>query len=342
MKNCILLSLIVCFVLNTSVLDAQCSPTNCLSSLPAYGGVCDTLLSTDTVNRPYSDFESFHITTSCFDAGLISPANAGTGVIITNIDNFTFTGLPLGITGSPNQASYNSPANGCILFQGTPTEAGIFKPVINFLADVNAYPFGGGACSGFPIAQANNNGTYDLQLIILPDAGFTISSTSFCSTDAPVTLNITGTIGGTFSGPGVAGNTFDPSQAGAGTHLITYSVSAQQGAAVAPASNSSTITVNVSACLGENLQGFSKKTMIYPNPANNSIQISYFCSRAELTFSLMNSMGQGVMNEKNPGVTDVDNNTVRLNLGILPKGVYFLNVSEGDSKIKSYRVVISE
>jgi gliding motility-associated-like protein len=35
---------------------------------------------------------------------------------------------------------------------------------------------------------------------------------------------ITGTTGGTFSGPGVSGNNFDPTSAGVGTHSITYTV----------------------------------------------------------------------------------------------------------------------
>jgi hypothetical protein len=43
----------------------------------------------------------------------------------------------------------------------------------------------------------------------------------YCLNDAPVTL--TGSpVGGTFNGPGISGNTFDPVLAGAGTHTITY------------------------------------------------------------------------------------------------------------------------
>lgn len=45
----------------------------------------------------------------------------------------------------------------------------------------------------------------------------------FCFYDADITLSAT-PAGGTFSGPGVSGNTFSPSQADAGNHLITYSL----------------------------------------------------------------------------------------------------------------------
>lgn len=45
----------------------------------------------------------------------------------------------------------------------------------------------------------------------------------FCFYDADITLSAT-PAGGTFSGPGVSGNTFSPSQADVGNHLITYSL----------------------------------------------------------------------------------------------------------------------
>ncbi|MDD2634764.1 MAG: hypothetical protein PHW82_04625, partial [Bacteroidales bacterium] len=45
----------------------------------------------------------------------------------------------------------------------------------------------------------------------------------FCETDAAVVLNAV-SLGGTWSGTGVVGNTFDPIIAGAGDHIITYNV----------------------------------------------------------------------------------------------------------------------
>ena len=45
-----------------------------------------------------------------------------------------------------------------------------------------------------------------------------------CVTDPTVTLSVNET-GGTFSGNGVVGNDFDPSLAGAGIHVVTYTLS---------------------------------------------------------------------------------------------------------------------
>lgn len=225
----------------------QCTPVNCLSTLPPYGGICDTLLIDGVVNQTYSDFESFHITTACFDAGLIDPNNAGIGIKITSLHTFTFTNLPVGITGASNQPIYNSPANGCVSFSGIPTQIGLFKPTANFQANVIAYPFGGGSCTGFSVNQNNNNASYGLWLKIKPDPSFNLPNNTYCLYDSPVTINITGTSGGTLSGPGVTGSTFDPSAAGIGTHVIKYVVSAQEGSAVAPASDSAFFTVQVTA-----------------------------------------------------------------------------------------------
>jgi hypothetical protein len=50
--------------------------------------------------------------------------------------------------------------------------------------------------------------------VILPDPAFTAPPTPLCLTDAAVTLVPTGTTGGTFSGPGVVGDLFDPALAG--------------------------------------------------------------------------------------------------------------------------------
>lgn len=77
-----------------------------------------------------------------------------------------------------------------------------------------------------------------------------------CTNDAPVTLTAS-PAGGTFSGPGVSGNIFDPAVAGAGTHTITYSYTSPSGCS-APLSQTTTITVN-------------------PTPAVNFVPLSTYC-----------------------------------------------------------------
>ena len=225
-------------------LFSQCTPYDCSALLPAYGGICDTALIDGDVNQAYSDFESFIITDDCFDAGLIDPSQAGTNIKITNVDNFSFSGLPNGIVGSTNQAAYSPPSNsyinGCAAFIGTPTEAGVFNVTIDFLADIQL-------CGWLPVSVADNAASYILWLTINPDASFTGLASTYCESDGIATMTVTGTTGGAFSGPGVTGNMFDPGVAGPGTHTIEYLVTAQEGSAVAPTTGSMQITVEVSA-----------------------------------------------------------------------------------------------
>ena len=231
---------------------AQCSPVDCLDQLPPSGGLCPTPFAVGQVDVAYSDAVSFHVTDACVEATLFDPDLTGVSVRITQLGSFSFTELPAGLTGVSDQVNYAPQSNGCALLSGTPTEAGVFAATVNILANVNVWPFSL-TCGGFgPIAQNNNPISYQRELVILPNAGFSGPGTELCVTDAAVTLTPTGTPGGTFSGPGVVGDLFDPATAGVGIHTITYTVSAQEGAAISPATNSSSITVEVNAdCLGQ-------------------------------------------------------------------------------------------
>ena len=58
--------------------------------------------------------------------------------------------------------------------------------------------------------------------VAIPDATIYPLDT-ICINSAPITLTAHD-MGGSWSGPGVSGNIFDPSIAGAGTHIISYSI----------------------------------------------------------------------------------------------------------------------
>ena len=232
------------FLCMYSRVSAQCTPVSCLPTSQPYGGICDTVLMNGTVNTPFDDFESFHATNDCFSAGLFNPAYSSFSARITSVQGFSYQFLPAGITGNTNAASYTAPALGCIDFSGTPTEAGVFRMRANFTLSANLYF--NATCTG-GATPLNNAFYYSIYLTVLPDPSFTLPSSTYCVTDAAANLTITGTTGGTFSGPGVSGGQFDPATAGIGTHTIWYVVSAMEGAAIATATDSSSITVTVSS-----------------------------------------------------------------------------------------------
>jgi hypothetical protein len=244
MKRTVILFSFLLFLVGESM--GQCTPEDCSAILPPYGGVCDTVLMTGYVNQPYSDFESFVITDECFDAGLIDPAQEGQVIRITNVDQFAFSLLPAGLEGATNAQSYSPPGGGitvgCASVDGTPTQAGTFEFSIDFLADVSL-------CGIFPLPLADNPANYLVDLVIKPDASFTGLGSTYCSDDTAVTLTPNANYpNGTFFGPGVNGGMFDPAVAGPGTHSISYTVSAQEGAAIAPAADTMSMNVVVEDC----------------------------------------------------------------------------------------------
>lgn len=78
----------------------------------------------------------------------------------------------------------------------------------------------------------------------IPTATWTAPTTAICSNSAPINLNnfITGTTGGTWSGTGITGNTFNPAGLN-GAYNITYTVNYVSGGNSCPITQTSTINV---------------------------------------------------------------------------------------------------
>lgn len=227
--------------------QAQCTPVDCNADLISqgitYGGTCDSTLLDGVVGQAYADFESFVLTDNCFSAQLIDPGNPNIDIKITNIDNFSYSAMPAGISAATNASSYAPPSGGyttgCVSYSGTPTEVGIFGDTLHFLADATI-------CGIIPAPQPDHAATYRLWMKIKPDPSFTLA-TSFCDTDPAVTLTPDVTTGGTFTINGAPATSFDPSTLGAGTYTVKYVVSKMEGAALFPATDSMTVVVSIVA-----------------------------------------------------------------------------------------------
>jgi hypothetical protein len=257
MKQFLLLMLFL-LVAGTHQSDAQtsCTPVDCLDSLLAagglpLGGLCGNELETGQSGTAYFTVKTVSFAGACFNAREIQPDfPLAVPVRLTQVSNIRFSNFPAGITITTNAPSYTVPNNGrnsgCATFTGTPTEAGVFAVRLDVSARVQP-------C--VPLIPAlNQEADFALELTILPDASFTGVPALVTVTDGPFTLIATGTQGGSFSGPGVIGNTFDPSTLVPGIYTITYTVSAKEGAAIDSATNSSTFTIMVEQ--GEELPEF--------------------------------------------------------------------------------------
>ncbi|WP_022821989.1 gliding motility-associated C-terminal domain-containing protein [Hymenobacter norwichensis] len=78
------------------------------------------------------------------------------------------------------------------------------------------------------VGQCGGVSTLQLTVVPSPTAAFSVPQTSFClaSTTLPGIALTATPVGGTFTGPGVVGATFNPNLAGPGTHTLLYSVNA--------------------------------------------------------------------------------------------------------------------
>lgn len=232
-------------------LYAQCNPITspCTNgaAVVSFGGLCDTTIADGIVGSPYSDNIQFYIEGVCFDPNDVGvpPPIPGVTARITRLHSFSFGSLPNGVSAGTNQTQYlissGATVYGCAYFTGTPTQAGQFSVAVGISGDYTT-----GGC--FFITQTGTAPvTYNINYNVLPNANFSGLAASYCELNPSATLTPTGTAGGTFTGPGVSGNTFNPAVAGPGTHTITYTVTAQEGVAVGPTTNSSSQTVTVTS-----------------------------------------------------------------------------------------------
>lgn len=124
-----------------------------------------------------------------------------------------------------------------------------------------------------------NSQTQTVSVLALPAITFSGLNSAYCVSNSPVTLTGFPT-GGTFSGPGVSGSSFDPGAAGVGTHSVTYAYTDGNGC-----SNTTSQSVTVNAL---------------PNVSFSGLNTAYCVDAANVTLTGSPSggtfTGQGIVN----------------------------------------------
>lgn len=113
----------------------------------------------------------------------------------------------------------------------------------------------------------------------LPNVTVTLPATVFCFDDGNAVLTGGSPAGGNWSGNGVTGGAFDPSAAGNGTQVITYTYTDGNGC-----TDSATQNVTVNACVGINEPDQSAGILVYPNPSSIGMDNG--------TFTIQNNRGE--------------------------------------------------
>ena len=178
-----------------------------------------------------------------------------------------------------------------------------------------------GVCTHTPIGQ---------EPIFTPVEG------AVCTTDDSIDLSILANPeGGSFSGPGVSGNYFNPGIAGSGVHTLTYSLSFGSNCIYEVDQD-----VTVSVCTGiESLTSFDG-LYIYPNPSNNVFYINYVLNRhSKIYITLFDSQSRELMILVDSEISK-GNHLIEVPTFSLASGTYLIRLeSDNESVMKKILIL---
>jgi hypothetical protein len=217
---------------------------------------------------------------------------SGTSRVTLNFSVPAATGLQLGANEASNQTTfgYASP-------RLRRSDSGVSYPyVLNGILSLNGSPYGASYYYYFYDWEVNTSVSCTSARVPLTALVDNIPAVSLSGLDAMYELHSSGVTlvgipsGGTFSGPGVTGNVFNPADAGVGVHEIFYIYSDP----FSGCSNFATDTVEVF----ENPTGIKASQTdnyirVYPNPANDFVNIEVKNISAErITLRIFNAVGE--------------------------------------------------
>ncbi|MBK7818751.1 MAG: T9SS type A sorting domain-containing protein [Sphingobacteriaceae bacterium] len=161
-----------------------------------------------------------------------------------------------------------------------------------------------------------------------PAISFAGNQTNLCLGVPPVLINAT-PVGGTFSGPGMTSNMFNPSITGNGSFTIYYNYTD-------PNTNCSgvdSLVMTVADCTGlTQLSNQLGSVSVYPNPANDQLTITNAkFDNASLIIS--DAAGRIIISQS------VSSNEEKVNVAQLANGVYLLRIKQGNATLKTIKLV---
>jgi len=137
--------------------------------------------------------------------------------------------------------------------------------------------------------------------------------------------------GGEYSGTGVENGWFDPNNAGAGTHTITYTYTDPE-----ECENFATETIFVDPCTGINNLTNLSGLIIYPNPTTGNIFIDFNQNTGPIEVIVVNTLNDVVYSYSSETLSK---KKLNIDLSNLAKGVYFIK-AKTDTIEKTTKVVL--
>lgn len=238
--------------------------------------------------------------------------NSDPAIITLPQNTFCNNGSPVDITVSPAGGVLSGPGVNGLIFN----PQGLTGP-----QQLN-YTYTNEGCT--------QNGVFNLTVNPAPVVDFTTPFIlePYCLNDE---IPLTATpAGGTFSGPGVTGSTFDAGAAGSGTHTLTYTYTDGNGC-----TNSDTSpTILVGTCYTSVSEYENSGISIFPNPGKGLIQIE---AQEEISSLRVYSLtGAEVFAGKYQATN------VSMDLSGVPSGVYTLEISTVNGKTSTHKLILTK
>lgn len=194
---------------------------------------------------------------------------------------------------------------------------------------------GPGATTTYTVTVTGEGGCPDTDDVLVtvyetPAVSFLTQDMTVCNNDGTVLLDAT-PAGGIFSGPGVTGNTFNPSVAGAGAHLILYEYYEQQEC---PGEDIVEITVDICTAISEEngLFGLS----VHPNPSTGLFTVEYTGELKGISEVLLTDLsGRSVLK---PMRIELNGLQLQIDMSALANGPYFLHLNKDNNRLSTTRL----
>jgi hypothetical protein len=160
-----------------------------------------------------------------------------------------------------------------------------------------------------PAGCADTSSAIAVTVHTLPAVALSLPQDTFCLLDPVFLLTGATPAGGTWSGPGVSGTTFDPQSAGVGFHTISYTVTDSNSC-----QNSATQSVYVDICTGIPVTDSNNKFFAYPNPATDVLSVVWLNDAEQL--NIRDVTGRVVYSANVSGVQQLQVNVQELAAGV--------------------------
>ncbi len=178
--------------------------------------------------------------------------------------------------------------------------------------------------TGTTASGCTNTATSTVTTNPLPTVTYVQNPLTVCINWSPITLSAGNPAGGTYSGPGVTGNTFNPTTAGSGNKTIVYSYTDGNGCTA-----TSSQVIYVDLCTGVQTNNIENGVSIIPNPFADKLMVTV---NEKTTFTIFNAIGEAI------GTWNLNAGQNEIPTELLSNGVYLVQF-KSESGIVTKKIV---